>query len=463
MHLIRSAVVCVGLFHGLAASDISRDTERRILTAKQAQVRCGVSSGCPEGIGLWTFLEPKGVPSQCTSFLVGPDQVLTNHHCIPPGAARPGGNCLGLVWIHFPSTGKAPADSVSCQEIVALSPTSNRIDQPDWALARLTRPVKREILPVSRQGLRDLDSVSAWTFNPDWGQLALRERIRTELRPIDCRVSRRTKAFHDFGSTAEYSDSLSRKVPLASCPAQKGNSGAPLLRRGEDGIWRVHALLDRSAPTNGVRDWVRSQNLELLDSTLGEFAYATNLACVPLPGSDRIPEICLADSSRAGVKAQEDAWRSEVEHAISARVESVGSSTRLQGRVLQKGAWPHFPKAVATAESRSQALVVPLPTCSSPGAADSMFHVPVWSMRFGYDRDLRWSFRMDLDRPQLAVLRRCKPLLGSRNTRAVCRFDGRFPGIGALPLGSDTLARCTEPVSTVPPPRLSESAMLKGD
>jgi len=445
MHPIRSAALVVAILHGLACAQTSRDTERRILTARQAQTRCGVSTGCPEGIGLWTFLEPKGIPSQCTSFLVAPDLVLTNHHCVPPQVQHPGGNCKGLVWIHFPSTGKAAADSVSCQEIVALSATSDRIDQPDWALARLTRPVKREILPLSRDGLRDLDTVCAWTFNPDWGQLALRERISTELRPIDCRVSRRTKAFHDHGSVAEYSDSLSRKVPLASCAAQKGNSGAPLLRRDDDGIWRVHGLLDRSAPTNGVRDWVRSQNLSLLDSSIGEFAYATNLACVPLPGTQALPGICQADSSRAAVSAQEQAWKTEVERAIAERVAKVGGPTPLQGKILQKGAWQPFAKALATPESKAEALVVPLPACSSPGAADSMFHVPVWGMRFGYDRDLRWSFRMDLDRAQLAVFRHCKPLHGSRNTRDVCRFDGRFPGTGALVLGQDTLTRCDAP------------------
>lgn len=416
--------------------------ERHLEAAKQATARCGPISGCPEGIALWTKLEPKGPPSQCTSFLVAPDLALTNHHCIPATARLGGGDCRNQAWLHFPKVGSKPSDTVSCREVVALSATSDKIDQPDWALVRLSRAVDRAILPVSTDGVRDLDSVVAWTFNPDWAVLALRERIAAELRPIDCRASRRTKAFKDPGSMSEYSDSLSRRIPLASCPAQKGNSGAPLLRRGADGIWRVHALLDRSAPVNGVRDWVRSQGLHLLDSGIGEFAYATNLSCVPLPGRIVLPGICGRDSNTATIQADLDNWKAEVDLAISEKVRQVATHCPMAGAVLQRGAWSGFAKGAIQGAPETEALVVPLPACSSPGASDSLFHVPVWGMRFGFDRDLRWSFRMELDRPRLPVLKRCKPLGSPEAGIDVCRFDARFPQIGAIPLRTDTLARC---------------------
>ena len=417
---------------------------RRVLTARQAQVHCAVTTGCPQGVGLWASLESKSLPSQCTAFLVAPDLALTNHHCLPDNARKPGADCRGQAWLHFPKLKEVPADSVSCREVVALSATSESIDQADWALVRLARPLQREVLPLSREGLLDLDSLTAWTCNPDWGQLLLRERILTELRPIDCRVSRRTQVFHGNGPAAEYSDPLSRRVPLSSCTAQKGNSGSPLLRRDADGVWRVHALLDRSASTSNLRDWMAQQELNLLDSTIGEFAYATNLACIPLPGAGPLPSVCERDSNPTAAMAQERAWKTEVEQAIASRVAQVSTQTPLCGKVLQKGAWTAFAKGVARLETKPEALVIPLPSCSSPGASDSLFHVPVWSMRFGYDRDLRWSFRMDLDRPQLAVLKRCRPLASSRGRRDVCRFDGRFPGVGAMCLATDTLTRCAE-------------------
>lgn len=416
--------------------------ERYLLAAKQATARCGPISGCPEGIALWTTLEPKGPPSQCTSFLVAPDLALTNHHCIPVKARASGSDCRNLAWLHFPKVGSKPPDTVSCREVVAISATSDKIDQPDWALVRLARPIARAILPISTDGVRDLDSMVAWTFNPDWGMLALRERIAAELRPIDCRASRRTKAFKDPGSVSEYSDSLSRRIPLASCPAQKGNSGAPLLRRAPDGIWRIHALLDRSAQVNGVRDWVRSQGLDLLDSSIGEFAYATNLSCVPLPGRPGIPGICQRDSNTATIQADLDNWKAEVDLAISEKARQAATHCPMSGAILQRGAWSGFSKGAVQGASNIEALVVPLPACSSPGASDSLFHVPVWGMRFGFDRNLRWTFRMDLERTRLAILKHCKPLGPPDAGIDICRFDARFPEIGAIQVRTDTLARC---------------------
>lgn len=417
----------------------------RIQVARQAQVHCGDRAGCPEGIGLWTALEPRDLPSQCTAFLIAPDLALTNHHCLPADTRKPGASCRDKAWIHFPQLQDVPADSVSCAKVVSLSKRSDRIDQPDWALVKLARPVDRKPLPLARDGVRDQDSLVSWVCNPDWGLFVLRGRISADLRPLACRASRRTQGFRDPGSVAEFSDSLSRRIPLASCPAQKGNSGAPLLRRDRDGIWRVRGVLDRSAPVNGVRDWVRSQGIALLDSSLGEFAFATNLACVPLPGSPELPAACRRDSSPASIKLLRRTLKTEIDTAIAAQVATIPSNIPLRGKVLQRGAWAGFAKGIARPESNPEALIVPLPSCSNPATSDSLFHVPAWSMRFGFDRDLRWSFRMELDRPRLAVLRRCRTLGSPATGWDVCHFDARFPETGALPLSTDTLARCLEP------------------
>ena len=416
--------------------------ERHQLAARQATARCGLSDGsCPEGIGLWTMLEPKGPPSMCTSFLVAPDLALTNHHCIPLASRAAGADCRNLAWLHFPRTRGARADSVSCREVVAISATSEKIDQPDWALVRLARPVEREIAPLAIDGVRDMDTLIGWAFHPDWSLLTLRERLAADLRPIDCRASRRTKAFRDPGSRSEYSDSLSRRIPLCSCPAQKGNSGTPLFRRDADGTWRIHALLDRSAPVNGVRDWVRSQGLSLLDSEIGEFAYATNLSCIPFPGRPVVPGICQRDSNPATIQADNASWKREVERAISEQVAQIPSPVPLVGTVLQKGLWSGYARGAILGPSNTEGFVVPLPACSTPGTSDTLYQFPTWGVRFGFDRDLRWAFRMETERPRLGILKRCRPHPSVAGLD-ICSFDGRFPGIGAIPLRTDTLARC---------------------
>jgi hypothetical protein len=67
-------------------------------------------------------------------------------------------------------------------------------------------------------------------------------------------------------------------------------------------------------------------------------------------------------------------------------------------------------------------------------------------MRFGFDKDLRWSFRMTREDSLLPVRALCHgPLEGTR----VCRFEGTFPS-GTFVLRTDTLSRCLDRVAASP-------------
>lgn len=407
-------------------------------------VRCSPFESCPEAVGLWVYSEGKArIPTQCTTFLVGQDLALTNRHCLPAASQRPDSPCSD-VRLFFPPIGKRPADSVSCKEVVALSASSDRIDEPDFAVVRLNRPLNRAPLEIDRQGLADLDTVHTWVAEPDWGSIVARNEASAEIRSVDCVVSRRTRAFRDPGSHADFTDPLSRKVPLTTCPASKGNSGAPALYRKADGRWVVRALLDRSAPDDALRQWVRAQGLPLLDTSLGEFAYATNLACVTWSGQPSLPLACRTDSSPTAISQEHRRWKLEVDSAIRCRILSC-MGTHMEGRVLQEGAWPSFQQALGARSRFPDAVVVPLPNCS-PSVPDSSWTEPLWSMRFGFDRDLRWSFRMELDDSLFHVRSRCHgPVDGPR----VCRFEGTFPS-GIFALRTDTLARCLDRMASVP-------------
>ena len=117
----------------------------------------------------------------------------------------------------------------------------------------------------------------------------------------------------------------------------------------------------------------------------------------------------------------------------------------MEGRVLQEGAWPWFHQALGGQTRRCDALVVPLPGCC-PAVPDSSWTAPFWSMRFGFDRDLRWSFRMTREDSLLPVRARCHgPMEGPK----VCRFEGTFPS-GTFLLRTDTLARCLDRMAASP-------------
>jgi hypothetical protein len=415
-----------------------------IAPARPFPVRCSPFESCPEAVGLWVYSEGKTrIPTQCTTFLVGQDLALTNRHCLPSTAQMVDSPCSGVL-LYFPSVGKLSADSVRCKDVVALSNTSDRIDEPDFALVRLERRLDRTALEIDRQGLADLDTVRTWVAEPDWAAIVARNQASAEIRSVDCVVSRRTRAFRDPGSRADFTDPLSRKVPLTTCAASKGNSGAPALYCRADGKWVVRALLDRSAPDDALHRWVRSQGFPLLDTTLSEFAYATNLACVSWNGQPTPPLACRTDSSPIALFQEHRRWKVEVDSAIRCQILTC-AGRHMEGRILQDGAWPPFQQALGGRIPRSDALVVPLPGCA-PTVGDSSWNAPVWTMRFGFDRDLRWSYRMTKEDTLLPVRARCHgPVDGPR----VCRFEGTFPS-GTFALRTDTLSRCLDRMASSP-------------
>jgi hypothetical protein len=405
-------------------------------------VTCSPFENCPEAVGLWAYADPsEKIPTQCTTFLVGRDLAMTDRHCLPPGEQHARSPCRD-VSLFFPAIGKHGADSARCREVVAISPSCDRIDQPDFALVRLDRSLNRTPLDIDRTGLSDLDTVRAWVAEPDWASLVARNQPSAEIRSVDCVVSRRTRVFGDADSRVDFTDPLSRKVPLASCPAWKGNSGAPALVREADGRWVVRALLDRSAPADALRQWVRKQGFPLLDTALGEFAYATNLDCVSWRGQPDPPPACHEDVSPQAVSREHQRWKHEVDSTIRCRVQSC-LGTGMEGHVLQQGVWGPFQQAMGAGPGLPDAMVVPLPDCA-PSKSDSEWTVPIWSMRFGFDRDLRWSFRMSLVDSLFRVRVHSRTIADGLR---VCRFEGVFPS-GIFGMRTDTLARCPDRVTS---------------
>jgi len=407
-------------------------------------VHCSPFESCPEAVGLWAYSDPKErIPTQCTTFLIDRDLAMTDRHCLPPAEQRPHSPCPD-VSLFFPATAKRPADSARCREVVAISPSCDRIDQTDFALVRIDRPLNRTPLDIDRAGLSDLDTVRTWVAEPNWASLVARNQPSAEIRSVDCVVSRRTRVFGDADSKADFTDPLSRKVPLASCPAWKGNSGAPALVRDPEGRWVVRALLDRSAPADALRQWVRAQGFPLLDTALGEFAYATNLDCVAWAGQPAPPPACSEDASPQAVSRENQRWKREVDSAIRCRILScVGPG--MEGHVLQQGVWSPYQQAVGSGPGIPDAMVVPLPDCA-PSTPDSNWTVPMWSMRFGFDRDLRWSFRMSLRDSLFRVRVHSR---GTADGLRICRFEGVFPS-GIFGLRTDTLSRCPDRVASTP-------------
>lgn len=397
-------------------------------------VQC-LNAGCPEGVGLWVYREKNGTPSQCTAFLISPDQVLTNHHCLPPRAKTPNSSCQDKVRIYFPAVSGTAADSVDCKSIEAVSPHEDLIDEPDWALVRLAHPSKHRPLPMDFRGIGDLEPVRVWVAAPDWGSVLVQKSASAQIRLQECLVSRRTSVFHDKQSKASFLDSNARRVPLVDCPAWKGNSGAPVLRRSpEDSTWKVAGILDRSSPTGSIMEWAKAQELPLLDSTLGEFAYASNLACLPL-NPNPLPSACREDSSQTANQLDRKRWKEEVDRTIQDSIRSRLQRGSWSAKILRQGLWAPFSKVFAASKSQPEALIVPLPRCL--GSLDTLLSAPSWAVQFGFDKNMRWDMRM-LPLSSVAIQARCKQA-GTKGK--ICRFEGEF-ATGRQLVSIDTLPSC---------------------
>lgn len=403
-------------------------------------VHC-LNAGCPEGVGLWVAREKSGIPSQCTAFLIGPDQAVTNHHCLPKGMKSANSSCRDKVRIYFPALPGIAADSVECQTIEALSPHEDRIDEPDWALVRLARPIKRRPLPLDFDGIGDLDRVQIWVAAPDWGSVLVQKNASAQIRLQECMVSRRTSVFHDRESKASFIDPKSRRVPLVDCPAWKGNSGAPVLRWSmRDSSWKVAGILDRSSPSGSIMDWAKAQELPLLDSSLGEFAYASNLGCLPL-NPNPLPAACHQDSSHFAVEQDQKRWKDEVDRAIRDSIQARLPRGSWTAKILRQGLWSPFSKAFKHIKERPEAVVIPLPRCLA--GMDTSLTPPAWSVRFGFDKNMRWDMRMTA-LESVSVQAKCKQ--GTSKAK-ICRFEGTFSS-GKQLVSIDTLLACGEQVAT---------------
>lgn len=384
----------------VVAKESAADRSRR--QAEQAEVRCHNPEDCPEGVGLWAATTGRSV-FQCTAFLIDSVHAVTDRHCIPPDIQREGATCVDRAWLHLPSHSGARGEVLGCRNVAILSHTDSRVGDPDYAVVRLQKSATRAALRVERGPLSDLEAVEIVRVRPMDVEAALREVPVGKVSSQTCVVSRRTRSFADRDRKVDVLDPLSRRVPLVDCPAEGGNSGSPVLVRKSDGTRVVRALLDRSVDMRPVEDWARRNGIRLLDGSLTPIAWAGSFACLPLPGDSlswTAPLACRVDSSLEALAGESTRWKAEVDGALDERagVWGRGRGMRFAGGVFRPAQWPDLSKAIGGHEDAPDAFVLPVPRCLETGtvltSGVDAGTVPVWDVVFGFDRRLRWDFRV---------------------------------------------------------------------
>lgn len=244
-----------------------------------AKVSCRDSKSCPEAVGLFVSIDGINLTEvhQCSTFLVAPDMVATNAHCVPQLLRSAKASCVGRGKIYFPRTATKPALSIGCEEIVS---SATYIDEstftaaPDFAFLRLSAPVNREFFSIDQLGIEDKEELLLYKVNP--------------LSPVvvagEVEATRCT-ALHGSYILPASAYSQSPVLALADCSIIHGNSGSPLLSGGKvKGI--VQITLTNAMPVYfkafQVNDGARFVGI------------GSNFGCIEVPGmaSHPLPDEC---------------------------------------------------------------------------------------------------------------------------------------------------------------------------
>jgi len=183
-------------------------------------VACEKPDECPEWVA--GLAHNKGV---CSSFLVAPNIIGTNLHCIPEDLRKEKISCLDRIIVSFPKTAKFPEETFDCEEMLHVSPPiSDKTLTPDFAFFRIKGSTKREYLEIAKDGIADGAPITLFKVDP--GTTGI-------VRKVVCPAVQNS-LFNPY-----FREDKSPLVSLIPCPIIKGNSGSALV--GADG--KAHGII----------------------------------------------------------------------------------------------------------------------------------------------------------------------------------------------------------------------------
>jgi Trypsin len=201
---------------------------------------CATPGGlCPEALALFvsrSIGEKDSEFFQCTSFLVAPNMIATNSHCIPQDLRAENASCSGRIQAIFGRSAHAPAQKFDCERVLSSSQIFEEkthpeyMKRPDYAFIQLKSAVpRRQPLRFSREGLPDGFLLKVPTIDPSEDPM----EIRSTLKIKTCRTMQNSLV------SPGYTHAFANLASSAGCETIHGNSGSPML----DVSGRVRAIL----------------------------------------------------------------------------------------------------------------------------------------------------------------------------------------------------------------------------
>jgi hypothetical protein len=391
----------------------ARDLSEAQLLAKQGALTCADARNCPSSVALLTAAKADAV-SLCTAFLIAPDLMATNSHCIPDDLKKAGSDCSSRIWVKFADQPGAPGEQAGCKSISHASKVD--LSLPDYAFFKLDRALSRPVLPFSHEGFADGAQYSVDKVNPlsKTAPLGSLERVR-------CKTPHGTLLVP--GSDSE----LSPLMTLADCEIVHGNSGSPIF----DETGKIRGIVQATEIQDKLRSGLADKDIELVDGELAPLGVGTSFACVRAPSEPA--SLVLADGCLAQQNVEKPAkWTKnfdlEAQKAIALwDASKTPFASRFEwadsGELSKDGKFTVAPRCFKGALDW---------TDPSQASQTLDLDLPLWSSRAGVNRYLQPSYRF---------------VLGSRPLRARLAFSPAQlrSGMSSVTLSSDSLGPSSSP------------------
>ncbi len=221
-------LILVLLFHSACGKKGVIKTTSETATISESQIQeimdrqafeCASLEGgpCPEGISrLFIINRSKKEKSKlCTGFMMGPDILITNHHCVSNqaecnnthiaiyrGDGYDQNRCASIV--RFLSDGKQAADPAKALDVTVM---------------RLQKKFRGKTLRPSETSVQAGDRVTGWIIDHTGNEGFFPNYYDSRITEVRCEAT----------PTPGYASLI-----LSSCPIIRGNSGAPALDKNGD-------------------------------------------------------------------------------------------------------------------------------------------------------------------------------------------------------------------------------------